>query len=201
MCLSNSPISQYVLSANTESRTQCDLQRPACGQCQRLNLQCDGYSRDLVWVNVAPKSSLVHRQSVLGPTDITLTETLTRSAYHEKYLGMFWDKYLPNGRAFPPEAIHYTSGIWMNELQRLFRTEKNQFALKKILLALALANASQQSHDQWMTEEALGLYGTSLATLAKQLDKENGMISENSFAASKLLSLYEVSKPHGQTPS
>lgn len=105
---------------------------------------------------------------------------------------MFWDKYLPNGRAFPPEAIQYTSGIWMNELQRLFRTE-NQFALKKILLALALANASQQSHDQWMTEEALSLYGTSLATLAKQLDKENGMISENSFAASKLLSLYEVS--------
>jgi hypothetical protein len=79
----------------------------------------------------------------------------------------------------------------MNELHRLSRLE-SQLALRKILLAIALTTVGQQDQKTWMVETGIGLYGSSLAALSSQLESRDGKVGENSFATSKLLSLYEV---------
>ncbi|KAM5341338.1 hypothetical protein ACJ41O_014369 [Fusarium nematophilum] len=166
----------------------CDLQRPTCGQCQKANLQCGGYKRDTIWVNLTQENGTVrrHRQS-----DVTLAEPLARSASHELFLGQFWDSYLPNGRAFPEESSQYAGGVWMNELHGLFRGGQ-QPALNKVLLAISLTSLGQRDDKPWMVENGIKLYGSSLSTLAGQLTPTDGPVSDVLFPTSKLLSLYEI---------
>lgn len=105
---------------------------------------------------------------------------------------MFWSSYLPNGRNFPPESVEYTSGVWMNDLHRLFRAG-NQLALKKIMLAIAVTGVGEHDDNSWMVEKGIALYGDALATLAALLETRDGTVRESNFVTTKLLSLYEVS--------
>lgn len=125
------------------------------------------------------------------PSDVALPETFTRSAYHEQYLGIFWNSYLPNSRAFPPECAHFMTGVWMNQIHELFRMD-GQLALRKCLLAIALATVGKRDNKQWMMETSINLYSDSLAILARKLEDRNGFTSDIGLATSRLLSLYEV---------
>ncbi|SPN99061.1 uncharacterized protein DNG_02100 [Cephalotrichum gorgonifer] len=174
----------------------CDLERPVCGQCKKLNLHCAGYERETIWVNLSPDTGLVQRPKRTNSPTITLPDAFARSAYHERYLGMFWQSYLPAGRAFPFESTRFMSGGWMNELHTLSCKDNDSLA-KKILLAISLATIGRRDKQPWMVENGIQLYGTSLAALAHQLETPLGLADDNNFVASKLLSLYEIASSLG----
>ena len=123
--------------------------------------------------------------------DVALRESFTRSAYHEQYLGQFWSSYLPNGRAFPSRSSSFSTGSWMNELHKRFRMN-DESALKQVLLAISLTSVGKRDNKPWLVEKGISYYGSSLATLAQQLETESGPISDSGLATSNLLSLYEV---------
>lgn len=129
-----------------------------------------------------------------GPATVTVTlpDAFARSAYHEQYLGLFWSWYLPNGKAFPLQSYQYTSGAWMNEVDRLSRRD-GELALRKVLLAIASSAVGKQDNKPWLIEDGIKMYGSSLAALASEMENRKGLITDSGLATAKLLSLYEVS--------
>lgn len=82
----------------------------------------------------------------------------------------------------------------MNELHRL-HPKDNGGAVRRILLAVSLTSIGRRDNTPWMTEYGIQLYGSSLATLARQLQEPEGLKDDNNYVTSKLLSLYEVWPP------
>lgn len=173
------------------TRPQCDLQRPVCGQCRKLNLHCAGYERDTIWVNLTTDTGLVRRPKGQVLPAVTLPETFARSAYHEQYLGLFWQSYLPAGKAFSAESNKYVPGLWMNQLHGISRQD-NESPVRRILLAISLTSIGRRDNTPWMVENGIQLYGSSLATLAQELKDPASLADNNNYVASRLLSLYEV---------
>ncbi|OAA56785.1 Zn(2)-C6 fungal-type DNA-binding domain protein [Cordyceps fumosorosea ARSEF 2679] len=83
----------------------CDKVEPACSQCRAAGLPCEGYGRDLVWVNsttsAAPPTGrpppaaaqpapwhVRHAGTGTG-TPVVLRDSLARTAREQKYLGLF----------------------------------------------------------------------------------------------------------------
>ncbi|KAK2787586.1 hypothetical protein FQN53_005036 [Emmonsiellopsis sp. PD_33] len=118
---------------------QCDRKRPVCGQCLKLGLKCEGYGREIRFINVSgePAKAQAHKHGQ-GPARITAPAALVRSAYAEKYMGMFWSGYLPGSKPFPAHIMQYTGGGWTNTLPQLCRASP---AIQKIMLAVCLSAA------------------------------------------------------------
>ncbi|KAK2787101.1 hypothetical protein FQN52_007367 [Onygenales sp. PD_12] len=112
----------------------CDRKRPVCGQCLKLGLKCEGYGREIRFINVSgePAKAQAHKHGQ-GPARITAPAALVRSAYAEKYMGMFWSGYLPGSKPFPAHIMQYTGGGWTNTLPQLCRASP---AIQKIMLAV-----------------------------------------------------------------
>lgn len=179
----------------------CDLQRPICGQCQKLKpplaQQC-AYRQGVPWVNLTPDSVVGSKRPNRGTAaTITLAEPLARSAYQERYLGLFWDFYLPNGRSFPVESAQFNTGFWMNELHRLFH-RREETAIRRILLAISLSSVGRRDQKPWMVENGIKLYGSCLNTLAEQIKQNIPQVDSNALATSRLLSVYELLHGHDQ---
>lgn len=165
-----------------------------CGQCRKLNLHCAGYERDTIWVNLTTDTGLIRRPKRLVPPTVALPDAFARSAYHEKYLGLFWQSYLPAGKAFSADSSKYVSGLWMNEIHSMARQD-HQSPVRRILLAISLTSIGRRDNTPWMIENGIQLYGSSLATLAQQLKDPVALADNNNYVASRLLSLYEVWRP------
>lgn len=114
-----------------------------------------------------------------------------RSAYHEQYLGLFWQSYLPAGKAVSAESNKYVPGLWMNQLHGMSRQD-NESAVRRILLAISLTSIGRRDNTPWMVENGIQLYGSSLASLAQKLKDHASLADNNTYVASRLLSLYEV---------
>jgi hypothetical protein len=163
---------------------QCDTQRPSCGQCRRLGLECAGYSRDLVWVNTTERGTSYRAQS------ITLPDKLTQSAYESRYLGFFWLSYLPNGQALLSDAAQDSLGGWSNTIQALYPSSD---ILKKTLLALCLTSTGKLDGNKWMVQQGLGMYVGAMQDMSVALRKPSSALSDAILTTAKLFSLYEVS--------
>jgi len=142
-------------------------------------------------VNVT-SATASRRHSQNGPSEIALPQKLAQSAYREKYLGLFWGAYLPNGCSFPPKSAQYTNGVWTNELHRVFHQADP--GLKSVLLALSLTSLGRRDGIPWMVENGTKLYGESLASIATRLRNESRarQVSDSTLATTRLLCLYEV---------
>jgi hypothetical protein len=161
---------------------QCDRRRPGCGQCEKLGRECGGYARELVFVNTTTQSS----RKV--PT-IALPDNLARSACEDRYLGLFWSAYLPNGQAQSSDAVHDTLGGWANTIQTLYPTDN---ILKKVVLAICLAHSGRLEGMNWMSEEGLRLYFSALRDMAVALKKRSTTEKDSILTAARLFSQYEV---------
>ncbi|KAL4886475.1 hypothetical protein BJY04DRAFT_213239 [Aspergillus karnatakaensis] len=162
----------------------CDLARPFCGQCRKSSLVCDGYDRSTIWVNMTRETGPDKRYTLPPqPSEITLAETLARTAYQEQYLGLFWNEYLPNGRALPVDSQKYTGG--------------SAAPLKKVLLAIALASVGKRDRrNRWMVEGSVKLHGEAMAAVAGQLGEMDVLSSDLNLASVRLLWLYEILHGH-----
>ncbi|KAH6995929.1 hypothetical protein BKA56DRAFT_539231 [Ilyonectria sp. MPI-CAGE-AT-0026] len=183
----------------------CDLQRPACGQCRRAAIECGGYERQRVFVNSTPamaqqklfqwdtealfQPSLIRVGVSDRPIITILPESLTRSAYGDKFLGLYWGTYLPNGRSFSDEAARYSTAGWTNIVQGLHQQDKS---LHMALMANCMALVGLRDGQQWMMEESLQIYGLALGEVARTLRDPIKMRSNELLMASRLLSQFEL---------
>jgi hypothetical protein len=191
---------------------QCDQQRPACGQCRRAGLECGGYERSLVFVHASgaaaassgtPQAHYGRRSGpaaagtaaavaaarvdvVRGgdPASVALPNDLTRTAYTSKYLGMFWEDYLPHGRTFSVAAASMANGGWTTVAQEVY---DRSMPMRLSMLANCLAAIGQRDGKQWMVEEGSKLYGRSLRELGNSLRNPAEAHSVSTLMATRML--------------
>ncbi|EEP77115.1 predicted protein [Uncinocarpus reesii 1704] len=168
----------------------CDQKRPACGQCLRLGLKCEGYQRETRFINFSVEPCKP-RRSVQPSAQVILPAALARSAYAENYFGTFWSAYLPKGKQFPAHIMQYASGGWTNTLPQLYHTSP---AIKKIMLAVCLSTAGQAKNSRWEIEEGIKYYMGSLAEMSSALANRTKENITTLCVISRLYSLYEVPK-------
>lgn len=176
---------------------KCDLQRPACGQCRRLNLVCEGYSRPLVFKNVVSqgppgKRKQNHYNAVKHEDTVTLHESLAHSAFYYQITGLYWKTYLPNGQRLPP-GVSVVKG-WIESIQSL---EQQVEVIHKALLALSLATVGRFEAQDWMTKEGQRLYGHALSDTSTLINgrgdnRISGKRSLELITTVRLLSFFEV---------
>ena len=123
-------------------------------------------------------------------TDIALPNELARSAYEQKYLGMYWEVYLPNGRTFPcADEVRHTLGGWTTPILELYQTED---VLKKSVLALCLSTVGRRDGQDWVAEEGLKLHVGALKEMTIAMRDPSRTRGDALFCAAKMFSLYEV---------
>ncbi|QSS62180.1 GAL4-like Zn(II)2Cys6 (or C6 zinc) binuclear cluster DNA-binding domain protein [Histoplasma capsulatum] len=166
----------------------CDEKRPSCGQCIKLGLKCDGYERQLRFINFSVEPRKAGR-SDKGSPQVTLQVPLARAAYAEKYLGIFWSSYLPTDKHFPAQMMMYVSGGWTNSLPQLYLNSPD---IQKILLAICLSTAGRISNNRWEKEEGLRYYMESLSEMSAALANRTRGNIVTLCVMSRLYSLYET---------
>ena len=125
-----------------------------------------------------------------GPCeDVILPATLARTAYEDRYLGMYWEVYLPGGRAVSGEAVFELEG-WSNTIQVLYPRDG---LLRKALLAMSMRTLGRLNGEIWMQEEGLNFYIAALQDMSVALSVPSKTRRADALlTASKLFSHYEV---------
>ncbi|ORY16406.1 hypothetical protein BCR34DRAFT_476234 [Clohesyomyces aquaticus] len=178
-------------------KKKCDLRKPKCLNCEEKGLVCGGYGREAVFIN---QYSTVSEPSVtrpktppnpftVDPGAIVLPESLARSAYGEKSIGMFWDLYLPNDAISGHEASSLPTGKWSTIVTDLYVQDD---ALRVALLALSSAAVGRQHSDSWMVNQGRKLYGQGLAEMGKTLRDPRSASNEALLAAPQIMGLFEI---------
>lgn len=168
----------------------CDRKRPACTQCLKSELECGGYERELVFLNhtqsAKSKALPVYRKE-LGHTsgvvaDIVLPNGLAQTAYVEKYISIFLNKYLPAGRALTADRLG-PSRDWIEIAHELYTSDKGiQFSL----LSLGLFAAGESQY-------AIQSHCYALRKLQAALCIPSRVQNDKTLVACQLLGLVEVS--------
>lgn len=120
---------------------------------------------------------------------MTLPPGLARSAYELKYLGLFWDLYLPRGPLSSDMSRRYLCGSWSSVARDLYLDD---VALRKALLAMCLGTVGRHEGRRWMAEEGLKAYVAALSETTAALNDPERRNSVAILASSRALGLYEV---------
>lgn len=170
---------------------QCDRQKPTCGQCQKVGIRCSGYERERLFVNMAAQA----QKAPLKPSShgempsISLLDSLAHSAYENKYLGLFWEAYLPGSKALPSGELKGVLGGWTEAIPDLYLSDD---VLRKALLAMCLGTIGRRDCKKWMAEQGLKLYVEALQDMSAALSRPAKARSNALLTASKMFSMYEV---------
>ncbi|KAI8237159.1 hypothetical protein K4K57_008794 [Colletotrichum sp. SAR 10_99] len=169
----------------------CDLQRPVCGQCLKAGIECAGYERKRIFVNVMsnnPKPKNTALTLVAPPT--IQAPLFSHSVYEEKILDLFWETYMPDAPAFTPGTpiVRYSHSDWAATVQDLYRTDA---ALRQSLLAISLGTIGRRDKHVWMIDEGLKFYCQALGELNTALRHPTRWRSDALMVASRILGLYE----------
>ncbi|TEA17832.1 Beauvericin cluster-specific repressor BEA4 [Colletotrichum sidae] len=172
----------------------CDLQRPTCGQCHKAGIECAGYERKRIFVNVtAPAKNKTSRETEAVQTTPTIVPaaSLSRSAYEDRVIDLFWDGYMPglSVRLQSSPVMRYALADWMDTLQSLYKTDT---ALRQALLAFGLATVGRREGQRWMMEDGLKLYCQAPGATNAGLRHPRRWKSDALLLASRLLGVYEL---------
>ncbi|KAI8631983.1 hypothetical protein F5Y19DRAFT_422696 [Xylariaceae sp. FL1651] len=171
----------------------CDRKRPVCSQCSAVGLECGSYERERVFLNHSQDTEagsvhVVYRKELAGKshnlsgvTDIVLPRELTRSAYVEKYIGIFLSKFLPGGRSLPTGSSDYTH-TWVKIAHDLHTSDK---AIQLSLTSLGLFAVGE-------SRLALQCYSYALHMLQIALCSPYRPPDDSTLAACKIFSLFEM---------
>ena len=189
---------------------KCDQERPSCGQCARSGFLCEGYDKARIFINSSQKhggvnkysftpkpysarniKKLVQDQAALTSqvNRLILDPSLERTAVDLKYFGLYWSSFLPNGKAFTPQAGRYSTTGWTAVVQNLCQLDDG---VRLALLTNALGLAGQESGQRSLILEGWRMYTRSLQTLAKSISTVGQRKPDMLLAAASLLAGYEV---------
>ncbi|KAL8716403.1 MAG: hypothetical protein Q9220_000310 [cf. Caloplaca sp. 1 TL-2023] len=175
----------------------CDLQRPACGNCIRAGLTCEGYVRQWTFVeNEAvvkgdATTVVAKRPPAKSPPLQFLPDALSRTAFEAKSVSLFWNIYFPANEhlALRSGPLGINNLNWISALRNM---DLDDSALRPALLAVSLARIGQSYTDNPMAKQALKLYGTALREMNRALQDENRIQTDEILAAGKLMAAYEI---------
>jgi len=153
-----------------------------------LGLKCDGYGRETIFITSTTRSPPRY-QGEAGRRQVTLPDTLTRSAYEEKYFDIFWRRYLPDKKPFPQHVTRYTNGGWTNSLPQLSSRSE---PIRKMMLAVCLTTAGRAGNNVWEKEDGLKYYISSLKDMSTALAEPKMGNLVTLCVTSRLYGLYEV---------
>ncbi|GKU07419.1 hypothetical protein FLAG1_09147 [Fusarium langsethiae] len=164
----------------------CDKKIPFCGQCVALNISCEGYDKQSIWLNSkGPAQTSYTKFPQRDSLDIKpITKSPTRT---QKFTGLFWMDYLSGGNGFSLKASGTTSFQRMQLYEDLSQVEP---ALQYVAMALSTATLGANSNDMHLTRKSQHAYGLALQQMAISLDSlrqdKDGML-----AAIQLMRVYE----------
>ncbi|KAG5207044.1 Zn(2)-C6 fungal-type DNA-binding domain [Trichophyton interdigitale] len=189
----------------------CDMQRPSCGQCKKLNFQCGGYGRELKFIHTSSqpcKKSEVHAipdkvvscsnklrksSTVIGNTTgqalISHAESLSKSVLVGSCPGLFLNIFLGNIGSNTENLSQSCFTGWM------VTTSQSNYEnpiLRNALLALGLARVGKLSHDPRIVYKSQQFYSSALVQLYWRLNINSECLGDESLAGIMCLTLYEV---------
>ncbi|KAK1982064.1 hypothetical protein LZ30DRAFT_718345 [Colletotrichum cereale] len=170
----------------------CDLQRPSCGQCQKAGIECAGYERKRIFVNVTnPIASNNSKALVSVARTIVQPPSLSQSAFEDKIFDLFWDGYMPEAPLCVPGSVvvRYSNADWATTVRDLYRTD---IALRQSLLALSLGTIGRRDKQKWMIDDGLKFYCDALGELNVALRHPKRWKTDALMLASRLLGYYEL---------
>ncbi|CAH0036422.1 unnamed protein product [Clonostachys rhizophaga] len=189
-------------------RVKCDLQRPSCGQCQRRQVTCGGYERQLIFVNntsqEVPSSTFRLGNKAYSTADRGSERTLTRAppspqtihqhafvsrASEERMVGWFWSTYLPNGRSASSESAQFSLYGWTTLIRDMY--DKNNM-VRAAVLASVLGRMAGVEDSPTIRRKSHELYGWTLLSLARILQEPSKHPCYLILSALKLLGFYEL---------
>lgn len=174
---------------------QCDLHKPVCGQCKKSKLDCTGWTRERVFVNATQSNSVTQYNLALAGEGqrVTLHPNLTRTAYWEKYLEIFWTLYYPPGEASEASVLRaYAAGTWTSVAKDLYHDRPT---VRMALLAHCLATVGRSEDKRWLLLESLRFYTAALGRVREDLLHVSKWRDDAVVVASRALASYEVSSP------
>ncbi|KAJ3499083.1 hypothetical protein NLG97_g605 [Lecanicillium saksenae] len=184
----------------------CDKAEPSCNQCLAAGLICEGYGRELVWVNATAEEEPTGRQRrpVANPSepwqvryagqpgtniDVILRDSLAKTAREQKYLGMFWSAYLPNGRAFTSRGCKLSTGGWTSHMGKLYDAEPT---LRLASLAMSASVIGHQNNDSQLVIKGLKAYSEAIQEMGRAVACNSRRVGDGLLAASRLMEFYEI---------
>lgn len=200
--------SQGCITCRSRSKG-CDRQRPACLRCIQAGLQCGGYNRRPVFVTSTQDSggsattyqratntdstTFDHTSQRSSTHDITLSLSLTQTAYNARYMDLFWSHYLPCGETFPAQAMGLGNGGWINIALDLFPTDTT---LQLAMQSVVLRGMGVRSADQALLRQGSTAYSRCLQDFNTALCDTHRRRTDGILCTVKLLSLFEVGLSH-----
>ncbi|KAK4155283.1 Sterigmatocystin biosynthesis regulatory protein [Chaetomidium leptoderma] len=183
-------------------RKGCDLQKPACTQCQKAGLDCAGYDAPRVFVVSTPSrrhagysvsAAASHTtQNQLSSSNVTNTNLrlLSRPEDERRCIDVFWEAYYPSGRPIPVSAWRSYMCAWTETARKLYREDDS---LRYALWANCLLITGRRHGEEWMLREGSKVYGKALVDLRRSLGVSHRAKGDALIATVKLLSMFEAS--------
>ncbi|KAK4166912.1 Sterigmatocystin biosynthesis regulatory protein [Cladorrhinum sp. PSN259] len=192
-------------------RKGCDLEKPACSQCRKAGVVCEGYDTPRVFVVSTPTTRRAgyrstpqaagsswqrgaQSKSATPPPNevansITNSRLLGRPESERRCIDLFWEGYFPTGRPIPsPMSKSYTCS-WTGTARRFYASDDS---LRFALWANALLMTGRREGAEWMLREGSRMYGKALAGLRRSLESPQGARRDAVIATVKLVSMFEA---------
>ncbi|KAL7907731.1 hypothetical protein GGI35DRAFT_65866 [Trichoderma velutinum] len=199
----------------------CDKNVPSCHQCIRSGLQCEGYGRDLVWVNTTPdgddakvkphppqgKASSGQQRpwSVIyttktnktnnNSTAVALHDSLARSAREELFFGMLISTALPYGHLLSPKASAISTNGWVAAVDEYYNKEP---AIRYAALAMSAGFMGVQDRNNkvmqysQLTLQGLEAYNRAIHEMVRGLKDAKRSKNDGVLVAARILQSYEL---------
>ncbi|KAH7018202.1 uncharacterized protein B0I36DRAFT_335488 [Microdochium trichocladiopsis] len=193
-------------------RKGCDGARPNCSQCIAAGLECAGYARQTIFVNwtegdtpvaysrrdregnttnarQTARDGAVARQQAGGAMR-PLLHGLTRTAYVERYNGLFWSQFLPHGKKASARANdHCGSEGFLLVAESMYTSQP---AVQRVLLALSLSTVGRSNRDMALVHGGVRAYTSTVQSLANMIASGLSMGSDVALILVKGLNTFEI---------
>ncbi|KEF63606.1 uncharacterized protein A1O9_01584 [Exophiala aquamarina CBS 119918] len=198
-------------------KIRCDLQQPTCLQCHRSKRRCGGYDRYPVFV-VYTKHGMEKREAMKDPMHTEFQDSWKleiRPGCENTSListpeSMFEDSTVKSFQSMPTERSRFVSWAYENYIKTL--SARNQFnhmpvarflrstltlaaedtALDTAMLAISCRMSAVYHTDQTLLNKSRQLYTCALGLLQRNLASPKLALTDETFAATCLLALYEL---------
>ncbi|GKT65480.1 C6 zinc finger domain protein [Colletotrichum tofieldiae] len=170
----------------------CNTCRKRKKGCQKAGIDCAGYERKRIFVNVTHPVATSNSKAVVPVVrTVVQTPSLSQSAFEDKVFDLFWEGYMPEAPLCTPGSpiVRYSNADWATTVRDLYRTD---IALRQSLLALSLGTIGRRDKQQWMIDDGLKFYCEALSELNAALRHPKRWKTDALMLASRILGFYEL---------